>query len=184
MNAIISLLPEPYYQIVEQLWDKLENEVGLRGIRAVPYPHFSWQGAIEYEEKGLELILRTMADLSKPIKVQTSGLGLFTGKSPVLFINVIKSPQLMRMHQQIWSGVRPIGKGFNLYYEPEVWQPHISLAMDDVTPEKIGPVMKELSTMDFNWTFEVDNFSYYVSDSPAGRIKHKFLFGQKTQTKY
>lgn len=180
MKAIISLLPDPFYRQVEQLWDQLENEVGLRGIRSAPFPHFSWQGAQEYEENGLELILKTMADLSKPIKVQTSGLGLFTGKYPVIFINVIKSPQLMRMHQQIWSGTRPIGKEFNLYYEPDVWQPHISIAMEDVTPEKIGPVMKELSVIEFNWTFEIDNFAYFVSASPAGRIKHKFLFGQKT----
>ena len=180
MNAIISLLPDPFKQEVEQLWDQLENEVGLRGIRAVPFPHFSWQGAQEYEENGLELILKTMAGLSKPIKVQTSGLGLFTGKSPVLFINVIKSPQLMRMHQQIWSGTRPIRKEFNLYYESDLWQPHISIAMEDVTPEKIGQVMEKLSVIEFNWTFEIDNFAYFVSDSPAGWLKHKFLFGKNT----
>ena len=50
MHGIVSLLPQPYYSEVEKLWDRLENNFGLSGIRVTPFPHFSWQIGENYDE--------------------------------------------------------------------------------------------------------------------------------------
>ena len=176
MEAILSLLPNPFYDKVKEIWTLLENNHGIHGVNIAPFPHFSWQGAMEYEQKGLELTLKTIANLSKPFRIQTSGVGLFTGQYPVIFIQVIKSPQLMRIHQQIWSAIRPLGKDFNPHYEPDVWQPHITLAMGDVTNEQIGLLMNEISGLDFNWEFLIDHIAHFVTAEPAGIIKQKYDF--------
>ena len=154
----------------------LEEKHGVSGVRIAPFPHFSWQGALEYEQKGLELTLKTIANLSRPFHVRTSGIGVFTGEHPVIYIEVIKSPQLMRIHQQIWSALRPLGKDFNPYYEADWWQPHITLAMGDVTTELIGPIVNTVSALPLNWDFLVDNVALFVATGASGIIKQKYTF--------
>ena len=178
MEAILSLLPDPFYDKVKEIWTLLENNHSIHEVQAAPFPHLSWQGAMEYEEKGLELTLKTIANLSKPFRIRTCGIGLFTGQYPVIFIQVIKSPQLMRIHQQIWSAIRPLGKDFNPHYEPDVWQPHITLAMGDVTNEQIGSIVQSLAGFDFNWEFLVDHIAHFVSAVPVGIIKLKYAFNR------
>jgi len=178
LQAILSLLPDPYYKKVQDIWALLENNHGIHGVMIAPFPHFSWQGALEYEEKGLALTLKTIADLGKPFRVQTSGIGLFTGAHPVIFIQVIKSPQLMRFHQQIWSALRPLGKDFNPHYLPEIWQPHITLAMGDVPGDQIGHIVQRLADFDFNWDFQIDHIALYVGSEHSGTIKQKYIFNR------
>ena len=178
MHAILSILPEPYNEKIKEIWALLENKHGANGVMIAPFPHFSWQGAMEYEQKGLELTLKTIANLSKPFRIQTSGIGLFTGQYPVIFIHVIKSPQLMRIHQQIWSALRPLGRDFNPHYEPDVWQPHITLAMGDVRNEQLGQIVQSLVNYDFNWEFLVDHVAHFVTAEPAGIIKQKYDFNR------
>lgn len=178
MNAIISLLPEPFYHQVEETWSLLEEKFGVSGVRIAPFPHFSWQGALEYEEKGLDLTMKTIANLSKPFHVRTSGIGVFTGPHPVIYIEVIKSPRLMRIHQQIWSALRPLGKDFNPYYEADWWQPHITLAMGDVPSEMIGPIVSTVAPLQINWDFLVDNVALFVASGESGIIKQKYAFNQ------
>jgi 2'-5' RNA ligase len=168
MHGIVSMLPQPFYRQVEDLWDELERDHGLRGIRVTPYPHFSWQIGEEYDEAGLELTLSAVAKLSKPFTVRTTGLGFFSGEQPVLFIPVVKSPDLVRYHQQLWKALEPLGKGINPYYNPQNWVPHISLAYLDLNPQNIGAVTRVLAFRTFNWEFSVENLVYIFE--PAGQV--------------
>ena len=85
---------------------------------------------------------------------------MFSGVKPVIFIPLVKSPQLIEFHQKIWQRLESCGTGISPYYNPENWLPHISLAYSDVTQENIGQVMESLAFRTFNWTFEVNNFVY------------------------
>ncbi len=48
MHDLVTLLPEPYPTKANALWEGLENESGLSGVRITPYPHFSWNIAEVY----------------------------------------------------------------------------------------------------------------------------------------
>lgn len=172
MHAIVSLLPEPFYQEVEKIWDQLEKDFGLLGVRPARFPHFSWQGAQAYDESALEKTLSRFAGQMHPIKVHTTGLGVFSGEQPVLFIPVIKTLQLAAIHQQIWQNLEAEGNGINPFYHPQHWIPHISLALADLTIATIGPVIKTLARKTFNWEFEVDNLAHiFISEEGVGGIR-------------
>lgn len=168
MHGIVSLLPQPFYSQVEDLWNQLEENFGLNGIRVTPFPHFSWQGAEAYDEPALEEVLKRHAKHTTPFTVHTTGLGVFSGNQPVLFIPVVKSPQLADFHRSIWEDLAATGTIISQYYNPDNWVPHISLAYADITPEKIGAVMESLAFQTFNWEFEVNNFAYIFE--PAGEV--------------
>ncbi len=40
MHGLVSLLPEPHYTRVENIWQELETRFGLSGIQVTPYPPF------------------------------------------------------------------------------------------------------------------------------------------------
>jgi len=88
MHGIVSLLPSPFYEKVEEIWKGLEKEAGITGVKVTPYPHFSWQIANNYNFVELEKVMKDIAYKSKPFMVYTAGLGIFTGKKPIIFIPV------------------------------------------------------------------------------------------------
>jgi hypothetical protein len=61
MHGIVTLLDEINTINVQSLWQKLETECGLSGIKVTPIPHFSWQVAEDYELQSLEPFLRKIA---------------------------------------------------------------------------------------------------------------------------
>ena len=54
MHGLVSLLDPEHYQQVENLWNELEEECGLEGIKVTPYPHFSWLIAEDFDWESFE----------------------------------------------------------------------------------------------------------------------------------
>jgi 2'-5' RNA ligase len=174
---LVSLLPSPYYEQVEILWQELNEQHGLQGIRVTPYPHFSWQIAGDYDIEALERAMRQIADECPPFQVRTAGLALFTGHRPVLYIPVVKDPNLMALHTRIWEAGLQAGQQASPYYSPAAWMPHISLAYEDVTPENIGALVEKLAFRSFAWEMTVDNIALiYEPNGEIGALKFKHTF--------
>jgi 2'-5' RNA ligase len=177
MHAIVTILPEEFYRKVQQIWNQLENEFGLQGIRPSRFPHFSWLGAQEYDETVVEKTLSRLARQSHPFVIRTTGLGVFSGINPVLYIPLIKSRQLALFHQKVWNELVAAGSGINPYYHPQIWTPHITLALTDLTQETFGPVVKSLALKTFNWTFDIDNLAHiFISEEGEGGIRTRKNF--------
>jgi 2'-5' RNA ligase len=178
MDGLVSLLPQPQYDQVHQIWQNLQEKFGLRGIYVTPYPHFSWQIASQYPEDQVESAMNELAHNLKPFTVHTTGLGVFTGGEPVIFIPVVKDAQLVNIHRTIWEKISPIGVQTNPLYNPDHWVPHITIAHQDVTPENIGGVMQLLAFQSFNWEIRVDNLTLIQEpDGCVGEIKYKINLG-------
>lgn len=172
MHGLVSLLPEPYSQRVEDLWTELETCHGLQGIRVTPFAHFSWQIAWAYDFAGLEAVLHELAAVTHPFSVRTCGLGLFTGLRPVLYIPVVKDAALVRLHAAIWEAAQPHAERLSPYYGPTQWMPHISLAYEDLDEENIGSIMQTLVSRSFNWEMCIDNLAaIYEPEGETGALK-------------
>lgn len=180
MHGIVSLLDEKHYKLVEGLWDDLEDGFKLRGIRVTPFPHFSWSVANDFNYPELESTLQRIASSVRPFKVTTTGIGLFTGEKPVIYLPVVKTVELMRYHGLIWELTAPASHGRSPLYCPERWVPHISLAYDDVTKQNIGPLMERLAFQSFNWEVNVDNIALiYEPTGTVGTLKNHYSFAGK-----
>jgi 2'-5' RNA ligase len=159
MYGLASILPEPYYTQVERIWDKLENCCGLTSIRETPYPHFSWQIAHSYPMEQLTTIVEHLSARIAPFPLRTSGLGIFSGPMPVIYIAVVKDSKLATLHHQIWERLAEIVHQPSPYYHPDRWVPHITLAYNDVTPHNIGSVAQMIAFENYNWEMTIDNLT-------------------------
>ncbi len=178
MQAIISLLDEHHYQVTEALWRELEAQFGLRGVYSTPYPHFSYHVARSYDRAALQATLQRVTCKMQPFQVVTAGLGIFTGTSPVLFIQIVRTPALTEFHQALWREVSGCVSGAVGYYSPENWLPHITIGFGDIQKDLLVEAVRLLGERDFNWTITVDNLALVEEDAASGqRLGFKLTFG-------
>ncbi len=159
MHSVISLLDNKHYQQVEDLWAELAKEFAVRGIYVQPRPHFSYQVARRYDVKSLESVLRRFAASKTSFKVRTGGLGIFTRPQPVLYIPVVRSPELTQFHEALWQDISSTGSGILDYYHPAHWVPHITVGIGDMNKDNLSQIVRFLAERDFNWEFTVDNIA-------------------------
>ena len=173
MDGIVSLLDEEHYQIVEQIWAELDNAFGLRGIYITPFPHFSYHVAEHYEIDQVGPLLERFAASQAGFTVKTAGLGIFTGERPVVYITVVRSPELTRFHQALWQEIGDAGAGVLDYYHPEGWMPHITLANGDLDHLNLPHIIRYLGERDFYWTIPVHTLSLVYSTGTEYGLRAK-----------
>jgi len=177
MQAIVSLLEASVYSRIEAMWRILELKCGLKGIKATPFPHFSWHVAEDYTTGPVAAMLKEAADRSKPFTVMTSGLGIFTGQEPVIYVLIAKDERLLRFHKAIWKQARKVSLGPSHYYSPDAWVPHITLAHSDVDQNALVCAIEELAFRPFNWEVRIDNLALVgQAGEEIGQLKFRFDF--------
>jgi 2'-5' RNA ligase len=163
MNGVVSLLPQPQYDQVQQLWKDLEMRFGIQSTMVGQYPpHISWLTINDFPLKNLETEFRSLAAKINPFTIRTSGIGVFTHPKPVIYISVIKNDTLNFFHHQIWEIGQtyiPVNQVFQLY-SPKLWQPHITLVNIDPAPENLGEILAVLSFSPFQWEMTIDHLAF------------------------
>lgn len=160
MFALVSVLDQTHCALVEGLWDALQQEFGLQSVYTTPYPHISYHVAQRYDVERLEADMARLARQLPPLTIQTSGLGLFTARPLVLYVPIVRAPQLAALHQTLFTAALASAEGPLDYYRPEHWMPHITLAHSDLTPENLPEIVKYLTTHHtFEWNIPLDSLA-------------------------
>ncbi len=133
--------------------------MGLKTATISPLPHFSYQVARDYDLDVLREVVEKVARGGRALRVQTAGLGVFTGASPVLYIPIVRSPELARFHVAVWSACSVAAEKIDQHYHPASWVPHVSLAFGDTTRDSTAAAVALLSDRDVAWDVELDNLS-------------------------
>lgn len=184
MFAIATQLDQVSSSKTRVLWDWLETNCGLSGIRLTPLPHFSWQGAESYEMEGLKDCLDKITGSIQPFEVNASGLGIFTGLKPILYIALVKTRKLMELHELLWESTRAFYHNANLLYFPSYWVPHITLAYQDLSVEGLACAIKVLSSRPFDMSIFVNNLSViYANNTDMGVAYHSFFGGTSNESR-
>jgi hypothetical protein len=174
MHGIVSLLDKDHYQLVEELWAELEREFSVHGVYVTPYPHFSYHVAQVYDVDKIEPVLQRITSNITTFKVRTSGLGVFTGTSPVLYIPVARSLELAELHQELWEQISPASSGVQQYYHPDQWMPHITIGFGDISMDNLSQIIPFLAERDFNWEITVNTIALIYDTGAKQVLKSRF----------
>jgi 2'-5' RNA ligase len=159
MHSLLSLLDQTHKTLVHQIWEELEQFCGMKGVMVTPFPHFSWLIAENFDWPGLETVLKEISAEIHPFTVRTTGLSMFTGENPVVYIPLIRTSELSHIHKMIWDRVTPMGTEVSPFYAPSFWMPHVTIGFGDVTHENLPCLLELLSGRSFTWEIEIDNIS-------------------------
>lgn len=159
MLAITSLLSPKYAAHINKIIKSLEAEFGLDDVQATPDPHITYQLAGVRQLSALKAVLHDVARTTPPFPAFTTGLGVFPGPNPVIYIPVLRSNELNALHQRILQATAPLCLRTDKFSSAECWLPHISLALHDTTPELLGPVLQYLNEQTFNLKISINNLA-------------------------
>ena len=167
MAGITTVLVGQDAERIRALWSVLDEELGLQRVAISPVPHLTYQAARKYD---VDLLCRVAEDLApklRPVRVLADGIGVFPGPRPVVFIPVVRTPELSRFHVAVWSAAAVAAKdGIDDYLHPAKWIPHITLAQGDVPPEELGAVVQRLGREPLEWELTLDNLSVIRGKGP------------------
>jgi 2'-5' RNA ligase len=160
VNALVSLLDHDHAEEVRSIEWELESRFGVTSQYVKPFIHFSYHVvADEYDLDHLGPALDDLSASRAPFQVPTTGVGVFTGSQPVIFVGVTRTPELDSLHQMLWDTCTP-GFGVGLpYYAPEAWSPHVTIARGTRAGEHLPEILEYLGEHDLTWKLNVDNLA-------------------------
>jgi 2'-5' RNA ligase len=159
MQGIVSLLDGEARDRIEQLWDELRRDFGVSGIHSKRFPHFSYHVADEYDLTQLRPGLDQLARATRNFSAQASGIGIFTRKEPVMYLPVVRSYELQRIHEDVARMAAPLATGINEYYATEIWIPHVTIAEGDVDILVLPEIARRLGERNLRWEIPVTNLA-------------------------
>lgn len=167
MQAVASALDVQHNQLVEDLWRELERHFGLKHAQCA-YPHFTYHLVEQYQLDQVQAYLTQQAQSTAPFTARTSGLGIFTGENPVLYVRVVEPLMLSRLHDDIHRSITPHSVGSNPRYAPQNWMPHITIALEDLTHDMLPEATRLLAARQFSWEIPIDNL-FLVMNTQGSR---------------
>ena len=159
MLAITSLLSQPHMLRINAIIKRLEEKFGLDDVQATLDPHLTYQLAGVRKLSSLKHVLAEIAASTEPFPAFTTGLGVFPGAQPVIYIPVLRSDALNALHKRILAATAPLCLRTDKFSAPDCWLPHISLALHDTTPDLLGPVLGYLNQETYNLKITIDNLA-------------------------
>jgi len=177
MVGIVSLLDESHTDLVTAIWSELDRDFGLKNAALIPYPHITYHVAGAYDSSNILSSVAKIAAATAPFVARTSGLGIFSGSQPVLYVAVVRSDPLSRLHASLGRILDPMAINAELYSSPGRWVPHITIALDDAAPEKLAAVVRSMAGRDFAWDIHVDNLALLDEVDGINRPTAKWALG-------
>ena len=174
MLAVASLLDSVADEQTKDLWRRLEEKCGLTGIWATPFPHFSWMSCQGLDWSKVSKKLEKVAARVNGFKVTTAGIGIFPGISPILYLRVVKTPDLLKVHQLVWKEVGKYLVNPQEYYLPEQWMPHITIAYGDLNQDNLVCAIRDLAQEARTYEIFVNNIVVMYQTKDGVGIKARF----------
>lgn len=151
------------------IWQKLNTKCNLVTANEVSFIHLSWQGAVAYQNEPAKSSIQQISAQTHPFTIKVSGVGIFTGADPVLYLNVVKNRELMDLHELLWDKLSPFGEEMNSYYGPKDWVPHITLLYGTLLPEDLTCAVTELMYEPLDLELAIDNLALiFMRDGTVG----------------
>jgi 2'-5' RNA ligase len=182
MIAVTSLLDQSHSQRVNELTEMLDQKFGLNEVKMTPYPHLTLLTAEIPDMEELQQYLVQTTRETEPFTIRTTGLGVFPGEKPVIYIPVLRTNMLNQLHARLHRDISEMSSEMGIYYNPNMWLPHISLALGDTSPELLGPVLTFLSNYNFNWEIRIDNLTILQKCGDYYLKEDEYTFGRKELT--
>lgn len=182
MLAITSLLNPRTAARIRRIIKDLETRFGLDDVQATPAPHLTYMLANVTAPKlaDLRVALAQVAATTPPFPAYTTGLGVFPGENPVIYVPVLRSNDLNQLHQRVLDISAPLCRGTDRYNAPARWLPHLSLALHDTTPDLLGPVLRYLNQETYNLRININNLAIMQQQGELFVCEEKFaLTGKK-----
>lgn len=178
MLAVASLLDQEYTEKVNLIIDQLDSIFGLKGVQLTPYPHLTWLTTDVSKMSVLKNYLQDLAEHAKPITVRTMGIGIFPGDKPVIYIPILRTEDVNKVHNRLYQEIGKFSDELGHFYNPDLWMPHLTLALGDTSSWSLAPILHYLNQFRFDWDIKLDNLCIIKKSGGLFLKEETYNFGQ------
>lgn len=176
--AVATIFDLPHDSGANQAWSKIVQAAGQASLSIHAMLHCSWHVSINYRMGELSDRLTSFTQSFPAFDVQTAGLGIFTAAKPVLYLPIVKTIEMAKLHQDLWDHLLPVSSSLVMYYSPQNWMPHITLNDENTEIDRICRFKQSLLLEPLSLKFRADHMAViYRNGSEEGVVK-KFMFGE------
>ncbi len=129
---------------IRKLWDMADPNYSVKGVKSFDYPNLGFQGGICEDASSLEKELSDLCLSVRPFEISVEGFGFFEKPHKVVFLKVVKTEELKRIHTWIHDALERNCISTFRNYSPQNWTPHITIAMNDLSDESFRKVQQNL----------------------------------------
>ena len=169
--GVLSLLEGPARQEALRLWQLFETEYDSRGVQTFAHPHLTFHAGTCLDVSELEVALTKLCQEFHPFEVLIDRLGYFDEPTPVIFMRVVPTPQLLALHRQIGEFMGFHCVGLYEHYLPDRWVPHVTLAMGDLTPANFERAWRDLRGLRPQFRQVLSNMHLVRRDDETGLVE-------------
>lgn len=168
MLAVTSLLDAKHSDLVNQIIYDFEKEFGIRQVQTTPFPHITYLTTEALNLNLLKEYLERSCFGGSVFQVYTTGIGVFPGEHPVVYIPVLRTQPLNKIHAKLYKDIAKLSIEIGQFSKPKLWLPHISLALGDTQIDMMTPLFKYLAQYNFDWEIKIDNLNILKRDEESG----------------
>jgi 2'-5' RNA ligase len=165
VQAIASVLDDPWRDRAETLWGELKALFRLPALAGVTAPHVVYQSAAAYEPGRIDSALAALAAELRPFEIETEGVGIVAGERTVLYLAVHRGPALMSAHRRVLAALTPLATGPREAYAARTWIPHITLAAGRLDAGEVDHIADYLRSHDARWRVLITNITFIPDTS-------------------
>lgn len=171
----IALLPPlEIQQPITQIKQYFAEQYGSKQALKSP-PHITLQPPFEWpvlEIPRLENCLAEFATHQFSIPVTLSGFAAFPPR--VIYVNVIKTPALLAIHQNLAAYLEPTLGIIDPATKTRPFSPHITVAFRDLTRQNFKLAWPEFEHQSLNFEFTASQLTLLIHDGRGWQIHREF----------
>lgn len=171
MDGVISVLDVVHTRQVRELWQEIDGRFHISNPLVTFAPHFSYHIAESYDVAKVASVLREVAQQTAVFTVAATGIGIFPGADPVVYIPIARNAALAALQETLWTAVNPISQAPSAYYQPPNWLPHITLVQSAKSPIDLGPLVKWLHRQSISWEIRVSSIGFAQTSNGRSQVK-------------
>lgn len=144
MQYLVAAIDDPAREQIDDIAGEIVAVTGKKALARTRRPHIVLQAAERYAE-GIFAALDRIAAATQPFDVMAGRIGVFRAQTDVVAIEVIRSPQLDRLHDDLWRATTPLADRRKDVYAPATWAPHVAIATGELSDDEIALVQTLLA---------------------------------------
>jgi 2'-5' RNA ligase len=176
----IALLPSlEVQQFANKIKEHFAEVYNSRAALKSP-PHITLQPPFEWEVEDLAKLEQKLAEFARsqyPVPMTLDGFSAF--KPRVIFINVLKNPELLAIQKALTNELETSLKIVHEVSKNRPFSPHLTVGFRDLTKANFYKAWDEFKEQQLHFEFLVPQLTLLIHNGKFWDIHQEFLFGKK-----
>lgn len=176
---IALLPPDEIQQVVRKVQQHFVEVYNSSAALRSP-PHITLQPPFEWELKDLPKLEQTLTEFVKtrsPIPIILDGFAAF--KPRVIFINVIKTPELLEGQKALMNHLELSLEIVHEVSKNRFYAPHLTVAFRDLTKQNFYQAWDEFKQQELYFEFLVPQLTLLIHNGKSWDISQEFSFNNQ-----